>query len=96
MRSRRARLTQSYINGGLTFTILRSHLEVFFFGSYYLITSILHNCSRGCDFTDLKLFTENTCVTVARVNKCQVCVLISRRIAALDVLKTFRFEKNWT
>ncbi len=66
-RSRRARLTQSYINGCFTFTILRSHWKYSFlllllnnkhFGrTFFVLSYLLHNW--GCDFTDLKLFTEN-------------------------------------
>lgn len=81
-------------------------LEVLFFDFYYLITSILEGgfslCHIYCIIGNVTLriwsFSRktDTRVTVACVDKCQLCVLISRRIATLDVLNTFPFEENWT
>lgn len=69
--SRRAILAQSYIYGlfSCKLPFWNRIGSILFFYFYYFITSILegrfkvsyllHTRSRGCDCTDLKLFTEN-------------------------------------
>lgn len=95
--SRRARLTQSYINRFPTFTHFEIALEVFFFGFYNWITSTVEGrffvlsyifkIALGDVTARIWSFSlkTDTCVTVACVGECQLCVFkkncnLSKRI----------------